>query len=68
MKGQLRRRNMIGRMPPTMPHVFQLASKRLLEEPVLCSILRSLGEYRRHVRNAMGFKPTDRADDMMWLR
>ena len=68
VKGQLRRRNMIGRMSPAMSHVLQLASKRLLEEPGLYSVLRSLGEYRRHVRNAVGFKPTDWADDMTWLR
>ena len=64
VKGQLRRRNMIGRMSPAMSHVLQLASKRLLDEPSLYGVLRSLGEYKRHARNAIGFKPTNKADDM----
>ena len=70
VKGQLRRKNMLGRMSPAHSHVQQLAAKRLLENPGLHSVLEAFAMYRQDRKNLLNAKPMhcyDINEDHSWM-
>ena len=70
VKGQLRRKNLLGRMSPKDTHVQQLAAKQLLENPGVMSVLKAFAEYRKDRQNHVGLKPGhcfNVQNDASWL-
>ena len=69
-KNQLRRVNALGRMAPRHAHVTLLASRRLLHNPGLRSVLDALRAYREDRAGKVGCNPAHFADvlkDSHWL-